>query len=97
MRCTPRSSFALAHCIALPTRRLAHPSLGPAAPPAASQNVVQADALCTLSAIEEANTRVEELLSEESRERHSVSGGWALVPWVEWPGGGISAWLEQAQ
>ena len=39
------------------------------------QNVVQADALCTLSAIEEANTRVEELLSEESRERHSVSGG----------------------
>lgn len=41
----------------------------------ALQNVVQADALCTLSAIEEANTRVEELLSEESRERHSVSGG----------------------
>lgn len=41
----------------------------------ALQNVVQADALCTLSAIEEANTRVEVLLSEESRERHSVSGG----------------------
>jgi hypothetical protein len=40
--------------------------------------VTRADALCTLSAIEEANARVEELLSEESRERHSVSGGWVL-------------------
>lgn len=38
------------------------------------QHVTRADALCTLSAIEEANARVEELLSEESRERHSVSG-----------------------
>ncbi|PSC70793.1 chlorophyllide a oxygenase [Micractinium conductrix] len=37
------------------------------------QHVTRADALCTLSAIEEANARVEELLSEESRERHSVS------------------------
>ena len=49
------------------------------------QNVVQADALCTLGAIEEANARVEQLLSEESRERHSVSGArpcrcWAPVP-----------------
>lgn len=39
------------------------------------QHVTRADALCTLGAIEEANARVEELLSEESRERHSVSGG----------------------
>lgn len=38
------------------------------------QHVTRADALCTLGAIEEANARVEELLSEESRERHSVSG-----------------------
>ncbi|KAL4420817.1 hypothetical protein ABPG75_010473 [Micractinium tetrahymenae] len=37
------------------------------------QHVTRADALCTLSAIEEANARVEELLSEGSRERHSVS------------------------
>jgi chlorophyllide a oxygenase len=37
------------------------------------QHVTRADALCTLGAIEEAAARVEALLSEESRERHSVS------------------------
>ena len=57
--------------------------------------VTRADALCTLSVIEEANARVEELLSEESRERNSVSGGWVGGCWgvgvggVAWRGGWV--------
>ena len=38
------------------------------------QHVTRADALCTLAAIEEAAARVDAALSEESRERTSVSG-----------------------